>query len=70
MTQERANNDDSSPTSPAAIGERLIYLKQRARHCRRVARSSGDQTIAAALEAQAAQFEAEAASIMGQAAKP
>jgi len=70
MAQDKPIDDDSSPNALAAIGERLIYLKQRARHCRRVARSSGDQTIAAALEAMAAQFEAEAASIMAQAAKP
>lgn len=70
MTPEQADTGDPDPNSPANIGERLIYLKQRARHCRRVARSSGDETVAAALEAMAAQFEAEAARVMAQTGKP
>ena len=70
MTHDKADDGMTDPNSPAGIGERLIYLKQRARHCRRVARSSGDQTVAAALEAMAAQFEAEAAQVIAQAGKP
>ena len=70
MTHEKADDSGlTDPNSPAGIGERLIYLKQRARHCRRVARSSGDEAIAAALEAMAVQFEAEAALVMAQTGK-
>jgi hypothetical protein len=60
MTSEETNGQGIVPQSLADIGERLIYLKQRARHCRRVAQSCGDPAIAAALVEQAGRYEAEA----------
>lgn len=60
MTSEETNGRGIVPQSLADIGERLIYLKQRARHCRRVAQSCGDPVIAAALKEQAERYEAQA----------
>ena len=57
------NDTPSSPTAPgplAALAERLIYLKQRARHCRRVAQACGNSATARTLETMAERFEAEA----------
>jgi hypothetical protein len=60
VTSEETNGQGIVPQSLAEIGERLIYLKQRARHCRRVAQSCGDPVMAAALEEQAARYDAQA----------
>jgi hypothetical protein len=43
----------------AVLAERLIYLKQRARHCRRVAQACDDPALAKTLEEMAERFEAE-----------
>lgn len=59
MTHDPASAASPVPDTPAALGERLIYLKQRARHCRRVAQASANPAVAAALEEMAARYEAE-----------
>jgi hypothetical protein len=60
MTYETPNHQDEVLASLAALGERLIYLKQRARHCRRVAQSCENLAVAATLNEMAARYEAEA----------
>lgn len=60
MTYETPNQRDEVPASLVALGERLIYLKQRARHCRRVAQSCENPAVAATLNEMAARYEAEA----------
>ena len=62
--QKVAMNDDILPNPKngplAALAERLIYMNQRARHCRRVAQSCGNAAVARTLEEMAERFEAEA----------
>jgi hypothetical protein len=60
MTQNQPDDPRAYVDALSAIGERLIYLKQRARHCRRVAQSCQNSAVAAALEEMADRYEAEA----------
>ncbi len=60
MSFETTNQRDEASMTPEALGERLIYLKQRARHCRRVAQSCTNPAVAAAINEMAARYEAEA----------
>ena len=63
--QKAMMTDDIVPSPIAAgplavLAERLIYLKQRARHCRRVAKACDDPALAKTLEEMAERFETEA----------
>lgn len=69
MTPDSKRVGHPVPAGPAELGERLLDLKQRARRCRRVARSSGDPTLAAALDEMAARIEAEIVIVLEQATK-
>lgn len=70
MTPDSEQKESQIADSLTALGERLIYLKQRARHCRRVAQSCQNRSVAAALEEMAARYEAEALSIAPPAEQP
>ncbi len=59
MTTRMPNRPDEAAIPPAALDERLIYLKQRAGDCRRSAQSCKNLAVAATLSDMAARYEAE-----------